>query len=216
MRLRPRARSPSTWSRWASVCWPFRVTRGYSDLRAWGCSTLLRDIDLETLYEGGTGSRSESLEQPTAYPDRMEAGTPNSPGIAGLGAGIGVVEREGVAESGRRQCESGMAALQGSSREVSGITVHGPWGAFGARRRGRGLESARWHRSSVWPIDGLASAEVAHVLDKRFRIAVRAGLHCAPEAHRVAGTLEGGLVRLSVGHTTTRPTWTRPSRRSWK
>jgi hypothetical protein len=52
-------------------------------------------------------------------------------------------------------------------------------------------------------VDGLASAEVARVLDKEFGIAVRAGLHCAPEAHRVAGTLEGGLVRLSIGHTTT-------------
>ena len=52
-------------------------------------------------------------------------------------------------------------------------------------------------------VDGLTSAEVARVLDKKFQIAVRAGLHCAPEAHRVAGTLEGGLVRLSIGHTTT-------------
>ncbi len=52
-------------------------------------------------------------------------------------------------------------------------------------------------------VEGLASSQVAHILDKEFDIAVRAGLHCAPEAHRVAGTLETGLVRLSVGHATT-------------
>ena len=52
-------------------------------------------------------------------------------------------------------------------------------------------------------VEGMASADVAHVLDREFHIAVRAGLHCAPEAHRVAGTLETGLVRLSIGHATT-------------
>jgi selenocysteine lyase/cysteine desulfurase len=52
-------------------------------------------------------------------------------------------------------------------------------------------------------IAGLGSAQVARILDKEFGIAVRAGLHCAPEAHRVAGTLDTGLVRLSIGHATT-------------
>ena len=49
----------------------------------------------------------------------------------------------------------------------------------------------------------MSSAEAAFVWTERFGIAVRAGLHCCPEAHRVAGTLENGLVRLSVGHATT-------------
>ena len=52
-------------------------------------------------------------------------------------------------------------------------------------------------------IEGLTSGQAARILDKGFDIAVRAGLHCAPEAHRVAGTLDTGLVRLSVGHATT-------------
>jgi selenocysteine lyase/cysteine desulfurase len=50
---------------------------------------------------------------------------------------------------------------------------------------------------------GISSAEVAFILDRAFGIAVRAGLHCAPEAHRVTGTVETGLVRFSVGHATT-------------
>jgi selenocysteine lyase/cysteine desulfurase len=49
----------------------------------------------------------------------------------------------------------------------------------------------------------MSSAEAAFVMDRAFDIAVRAGLHCCPEAHRVAGSLENGLVRCSVGHTTT-------------
>jgi selenocysteine lyase/cysteine desulfurase len=160
------------------------------------------DVELDTLVEGGTGSRSESLEQPSSCPDRFEAGTPNSPGIAGLGAGIRVVERDGVAESGRRQYELARRLAQALAG-VDRIRVYGPW---------RGLSPAP-DAAETWSpptapiislaVEGLASAEVARILDKEFQIAVRAGLHCAPEAHRVAGTLQEGLVRLSVGHTTT-------------
>jgi selenocysteine lyase/cysteine desulfurase len=53
-------------------------------------------------------------------------------------------------------------------------------------------------------VQDLASAQVARILDREFNIAARAGLHCAPEAHRVAGTLSTGLVRLSIGHSTTK------------
>ena len=183
-------------------------------------------MELETLFEGGTGSRSESSEQPSTCPDRFEAGTPNSPGIAGLGAGIRVVEREGVAESGRRQYELALRLFRGLDG-AEGITVFGPWGNLSSEPSaaadavagdasdadgatdppGAAVTGASWI-PPVAPIvslavDGLTSAEVARVLDREFQIAVRAGLHCAPEAHRVAGTLEGGLVRLSIGHSTT-------------
>ena len=180
------------------------------------------DIELETLFEGGTGSRSESLEQPSMCPDRFEAGTPNSPGIAGLGAGIRWLEREGVAQSGRRQYELARLLFRRLDG-ADGIRVFGPWTNLsfepfvaadtvavvpaGATIDRADAPATDWS-PPVAPIvslavDGLASAEVARVLDREFDIAVRAGLHCAPEAHRVAGTLEGGLVRLSIGHTTT-------------
>ncbi|MFH1834214.1 MAG: aminotransferase class V-fold PLP-dependent enzyme [bacterium] len=149
------------------------------------------DLLLGTLFEGGTGSRSESLEQPTACPDRFEAGTLNSPGIAGLGAGIGVVEREGVTWRGAR--ERALARrLRTRLADVTRLRLYGP--------SDPSIPTAPIVSLAV---DGLDSGRVAHVLDKEFDIAVRAGLHCAPEAHRTAGTLETGLVRLSIGHATT-------------
>lgn len=147
-------------------------------------------LELETLVEGGTGSRSESLEQPAETPDRYEAGTPNTPGIAGLAAGIEVLVREGVAAVGAR--ELAMARrLRERLAQIEGIRLYGP---------ANGTPAA-----PIVPlaVEAMASADVAHVLDREFHIAVRAGLHCAPEAHRVAGTLETGLVRLSIGHATT-------------
>jgi cysteine desulfurase family protein len=161
------------------------------------------ELEVGTLIEGGTGSQSESLEQPTICPDRFESGTPNSPGIAGLGAGIAVINREGVAARGMR--EDGLAQrLRGGLAEISGIRIYGP----AAMTPLRSQPDAGFSGPTVAPIvslavEGLVSAEVAGILDKEFDIAVRAGLHCAPEAHRVTGTLENGLVRLSVGHATT-------------
>ncbi len=164
------------------------------------------EIELATLYEGGTGSLSESLEQPSACPDRFEAGTPNSPGIAGLGAGITVVEREGVVESGQRQHGLARRLFRGIEG-TDGIEVFGPWTSFGPDPCGiadaRAASGPPLAPIISLAVEGLASAEVARILDREFQIAVRAGLHCAPEAHRVAGTLENGLVRLSIGHTTT-------------
>ena len=75
--------------------------------------------------------------------------------------------------------------------DVEGLTVYGP--------------PAGTPRAPVISVSfaGLPSAEAAFVLDRAFGIAVRAGLHCAPEAHRTAGTLEEGLVRFSIGHANT-------------
>ena len=155
------------------------------------------DLQVDTLVEGGTGSRSESLEQPTTFPERFEAGTPNSPGIAGLGAGISVIEAAGVVAIGERE-DALARRLRGALAGMSTIRVYGP--------------AATTHASgsipAVAPIvslafAGLASGQVARILDKEFGIAVRAGLQCAPEAHRVAGTLDTGLVRLSIGYATT-------------
>jgi cysteine desulfurase / selenocysteine lyase len=148
------------------------------------------DVDLQPLVEGGTGSRSESLEQPLDLPDRFEAGTPNTPGIAGLGAGIDVVKRTGIRDRCAHE-HSLLQRLRSALYGVDSIRVYGPTSGVACVPL---LSLA---------VSGLTSAEVARVLDREFDIAVRAGLHCAPEAHRVAGTLETGLVRLSIGHATT-------------
>jgi len=162
-----------------------------------GALYIAPDLQIRTLVEGGTGSRSESLEQPATFPERFEAGTPNSPGIAGLGAGISVIEAVGVAALGARE-DSLARRLRSALSGISTIRLYGPTTNTDDSDLG----------PAVAPIVSLAfkdlpSGQVARVLDKEFGIAVRAGLHCAPEAHRVAGTLDTGLVRLSIGYATT-------------
>ena len=147
-------------------------------------------LRLNTLFEGGTGSESASPETPETLPDRYEAGTPNTPGIAGLRAGVELVLTQGVDVIGGRERALG-DRLRRRLADIEGIRVAGP-------PAGRGAAPV----VSV-EVVGMSSAEAAFVMDRAFGIAVRAGLHCCPEAHRVAGTLEHGLVRCSIGHATT-------------
>lgn len=157
-----------------------------------GALYIAPDLELGTLIEGGTGSRSESLDQPLFCPDRFESGTPNSPGIAGLGAALLVLEREGVAAVGAREARLARR-LHAALVDLPGIRIYGP--ALSARSSAAPIVSLA--------VDGLSSGQAARILDREFDIAVRPGLHCAPQAHRVAGTLTHGLVRLSVGYATT-------------
>ena len=164
-------------------------------------------LQVETLMEGGTGSLSESLEQPSGLPERFEAGTPNTPGITGLGAGISVIQREGVGTIGAREALLAQR-LKSALADLPGVRLYGP----PARSPGSAAQRSSVSTAANYPVSapivslavqGLSSGQVARVLDKEFEIAVRAGLHCAPEAHRVAGTLDTGLVRLSIGYATT-------------
>ena len=143
-------------------------------------------LALEPLWEGGTGTHSESLKQPKTWPDRFESGTCNAPGLAGLAEGIAEVQHlgfEAIAAHERRLVE---ILLDGLS-QFPGITLYGPKD----RRSCTGTLS--------FNVQALDCAEVAHILDTAYSIAVRSGLHCAPAAHRTIGTFPHGAVRLSVG-----------------
>ncbi len=135
---------------------------------------------------GGTGRESSLENMPSALPDRYEAGTLNVPGIAGLGAGVGYVLARGV--NGIRQHER---ALTGHALEVlarvPGLTVYGP------------ADPDRQVGVISFNVEGLGPEQVAYALDEAYGIMVRAGLHCAPRAHRTIGTAERGTVRASVG-----------------
>ena len=145
-----------------------------------GTGILLCREMAEPLMQGGTGSESENQAMPGFLPDRLEPGTLNVPGIAGLEAGIRYVLQTGTETILRRehtQLEKAAAGL-----ENLGIRVfHGPHQA-----------------GTVSFLTGLDCEEAAEYLARQ-GIAVRAGLHCAPLAHESAGTLATGTVRISFG-----------------
>ena len=144
------------------------------------CSGSLPD----TLIEGGTGNLSNSLFQPDDLPERLESGTVNVPGIAGLSAGIDFVKRAGISRINRHEKQLCAILYKGLSDNKS-ITVYGENPTV----------------TSTAPvvsfnINGIPSEQVSAELSSR-GIAVRAGLHCAPFAHEVLGTLKTGTVRVS-------------------
>lgn len=136
------------------------------------------------LLEGGTGSASLVQSMPEFLPDRLEAGTHNVAGIAGLLAGLRFVKRNTVERIGRREAEMIQKLGERLSR-IPGVRV------FCARQPQvqAGVLSLQ--------MDSMDCEELGEWLGRR-GIAVRAGLHCAPLAHRTAGTLEQGTVRVSV------------------
>ena len=146
-----------------------------------GTGLLLCGVLPAPLTAGGTGSDSIRQEMPDYLPDRGEAGTVNVPGIAGLLEGlrcVGAMDLETIRRRERREagrCAEGLHRL--------GFRV------FSGPRQGGTV-------SFVPPMD---CQEAARILARR-GIAVRAGLHCAPLAHRSAGTLDTGTVRVSFGH----------------
>lgn len=133
---------------------------------------------------GGTGSASLVQTMPDFLPDRLEAGTHNVTGIAGLLEGLRFVRRTGVENIGRRESAL-ICRLSANLEQIPGITL------FRAQdpRAQAGVLSLQ--------VEGMDSEELGERLGRR-GVAVRAGLHCAPLAHKTAGTLEEGTVRLSV------------------
>jgi len=147
-------------------------------------------VRLTPLRQGGTGTRSEHLSQPEEMPDALEAGTVNTVGIAGLGAALRVLQSTGI-EVVRARESALTARLVTGLREIDGVTVHGP-----------ADPSQRVAVVSV-TLRGWEPVDVSAALDSAFGIAVRAGLHCAPLAHRTLGTFPRGTVRLAPGCSTT-------------
>ena len=147
-----------------------------------GTGLLLCGGDAQPLLYGGTGSLSQRQEMPDFLPDRLEAGTHNVCGAAGLLEGMRFVSRTGVGRIHRHEQTLAKRMMDILGR-CSGVTVF---------RGGPGCQSGL---CSII-VDGMDCEEAGEALARR-GIAVRAGLHCAPLAHSTAGTLDTGTIRLS-------------------
>ena len=140
---------------------------------------------LATIKEGGTGTDSDRMLQPEEAPERYEAGTVNTPGIAGLGKGVEHVSAN-LSRIMMHERELTSALYEGI-RKTPGTTIYSP------------SEEAARAGIVAFNIGDYSSSELADAL-ARESIAVRGGLHCAPCAHRILGTMRRGAVRASIGH----------------
>ena len=146
-----------------------------------GTGLLLCRDRAEPLLYGGTGTASIEQTMPPELPERLEAGTLNVPGYAGLGAGLWYLNKTGVESVFRKEhwqlerCIRGLRKL--------GLTVF-----------------AGEHQAGTVSFLPKGGCEEAAAFLANQGIAVRAGLHCAPYAHESAGTLDTGTVRVSFGH----------------
>ncbi|MDD6023999.1 MAG: aminotransferase class V-fold PLP-dependent enzyme [Oscillospiraceae bacterium] len=149
-----------------------------------GTGLLICNHDTKTLIEGGTGSLSKGADMPDFLPDRLEPGTPNVPGAAGLLAGIRCVRKRGEKNILRHEVYLRQMAQRGL-RQIPGVHVF-----CGEEQTGvLSLVS-----------DKIDCVELGEKLARQWDIATRSGIHCAFTAHETAGTLSTGTLRISPGY----------------
>ena len=144
----------------------------------------------ETIREGGTGIRSEEDFQTMELPHRFECGTPNTVGLAGLGAGVEFLAGEGV-DKVREQEINLVGRLIDGLKTISGLKLYGPGNV-----RDRGAIVS-------FTVEGWQPADFGAVLDQSFTVACRTGLHCAPDAVKTIGAWPLGTIRLSLSYLNT-------------
>ena len=141
-------------------------------------------VEIAPMFSGGSGVHSYDHRHPSSMPARLEAGTLNGHGLAGLKAGIEFVRRIGVSSIRKREQELLHRFYQGIS-SVPGIKIYG--------------DVTSEHHTGViaFNLGAYDSGEVCDELMTRFEIAARPGAHCAPLMHKALGTVEQGAVRFS-------------------
>lgn len=149
-------------------------------------NTTVKIEDLTAFREGGTGGDSSSPHQPRLFPYFLEGGTPNTVGIAGLGAASEYV-RQHVPATTLAHEQALVQRLLDALAEIEAVEVYGP--STAANRVG----------TVSFNVDGYSPQELGGILDEAFSIAVRPGLHCSPYAHKSLGSFPDGTVRVSPG-----------------
>ena len=145
------------------------------------------ESQISPLYCGGTGSFSEFETQPDFVPDKYEAGTLNAIGFAGLAAGINFLLETGVAEIKHKESKLTQYFLE-NLKALSGVKIY------------NSPDLSKMTSVVSFNIDGVEPSEGAFIFDAHYSICSRAGLHCAPIAHRSIGTFPVGTIRFSFGY----------------
>lgn len=145
-----------------------------------------KEVDIRPLKSGGTGVQTYLPYQPLEYPTRLEAGTLNGHGIAGLGAALEYIESVGIEKIHVHEMQLAKYFSE-EVQKIQGITVYGDWG-----------KNIRCPIVSL-NYEDIESGRLADILWEEYEIAVRAGAHCAPRMHRALGTEKQGAVRFSFG-----------------
>jgi len=144
------------------------------------------DAEIRGTIYGGTGVRSAVPYHLEEYPYRLEAGTQNLAGIAGLSAGLDWIEQKGQDNIYRHEMEL-LTTLQAGLEEIPGVTL---WGTRDLQRRVATLSMT---------VENYDAADIGTILDVEYGIQTRTGLHCAPLIHEHHGTTPRGTVRFSAG-----------------
>lgn len=139
------------------------------------------------LIEGGTGSASSDVYQPTFMPDKFESGTMNAPGIAGLLAGIKFIENEGLTTI--KEHEDYLA-----KKFIDGLLNINSINLYGSKETFNRTPSISVNSSKI------DNSELGFLLDSEYGIITRTGLHCAPLAHKAVGSYPNGSLRFSLGY----------------
>ncbi|MDD5009760.1 MAG: aminotransferase class V-fold PLP-dependent enzyme [Syntrophorhabdaceae bacterium] len=167
----------------------FSCHKSLYGIQGLGAIYIRNGIELMPLKFGGTGSRSESIEQPLFLPDRYESGTPNTPGIAALLGGLSFIERTGIGTIIKRKQDLRRSIIDELS-DIPQVVV------YGNKDDNSQLPIISFNIEDKLP------SEVGYELNKQ-AIYTRVGLHCSPVAHRTIGTFPEGTVRVAPGYFTT-------------
>lgn len=144
---------------------------------------LINDTKVSPIKFGGTGTFSDKLSQPANYPEGLESGTPNVIGILGLNEGVKFVEKN--QDKINKKITKLTSHLIYKLNRIKNVTLY------------HGEESSGIVSFTISKKD---SAEVTNILNEKFDIATRSGLHCAPLVHKYYGTLKNGMTRISISY----------------
>ena len=145
------------------------------------------DIYIAPQKAGGTGGDSAYEYQPDYYPNHLEAGTSNVSGIAGLREAVKFLQKEGIENIHNKEKELTEYALE-KLQTVKDIEIYGP------KDTDKMLSVISFNIKDKRPED------VGSILDQKYDIMLRAGLHCAPTAHEIIGTKQRGTLRIGIGY----------------